>query len=221
MATLVLLRHGESTANQEGVYTGWNDVPLTDKGRRQAEEAGHILAATNFTPSQVHTSVLIRAITTANIVMNVCGFLYLPLFKSWRLNERHYGALRGLNKEDTKIVFGQQQVRYWRRGFTSLPPLLGSDNHDRRYKTLDPSLLPRSESLQDTQRRVLSYYFAKIAPQLRRGRDQLVVAHGSSIRVLIKYLEDISDGGLNQIVVPNAKPIIYRMDDQLKIIDKS
>lgn len=221
MVKLVLVRHGESVANAANVYTGWNDVPLTKKGERQAREAGKLInQIPDFYPTHIHTSVLSRAITTANIVAAVCHFLYLPITKTWRLNERHYGALRGLNKDISRKVFGAQQVLEWRRGFDSIPPKQGSPIIDRRYRLFDQHLMPRAESLHQTQLRLMPYYHDHVASRLLRGEDQLIVAHGSSLRALIKKLEKINDHDIVKLEVPNAEPIIYTMDDQLNIIAK-
>lgn len=221
MAKLALLRHGESEANAANVYTGWNDVPLTDKGRAQAKAAGEKLALLpGFYPTHIHTSVLSRAIETANIVAETCGFLWLPMTKTWRLNERHYGALRGLNKDVSRKVFGKEQVLEWRRGFDAVPPAQGSPTIDRRYRYVDPKLLPRAESLHQTQLRLLPYYEDEVASRLRQGEDQLIVAHGSSLRALIKYLEQINNVDILKLEVPNAKAIVYDFDHELRIINK-
>lgn len=221
MAKLALLRHGESEANAANVYTGWNDVPLTDKGRAQARAAGEKLAQLpDFQPTRIHTSVLSRAIETANIVAEICGFLWLPMTKTWRLNERHYGALRGLNKDVSRKVFGKEQVLEWRRGFDAVPPAQGSPTIDRRYRYVDPKLLPRAESLHQTQLRLLPYYEDEVASRLRQGEDQLIVAHGSSLRALIKYLEQINNVDILKLEVPNAKAIVYDFDHELRIINK-
>ena len=221
MAKLALLRHGESEANAANVYTGWNDVPLTDKGRAQAKAAGEKLALLpGFYPTHIHTSVLSQAIETANIVAETCGFLWLPMTKTWRLNERHYGALRGLNKDVSRKVFGKEQVLEWRRGFDAVPPAQGSPTIDRRYKYVDPRLLPRAESLHQTQLRLLPYYEDEVASRLRQGEDQLIVAHGSSLRALIKYLEQINNVDILKLEVPNAKAIVYDFDHDLRIVNK-
>ncbi|WP_279036326.1 2,3-bisphosphoglycerate-dependent phosphoglycerate mutase [Lactobacillus intestinalis] len=221
MVKLVLVRHGESIANAANVYTGWNDVPLTEKGREQAKMAGErIRQLADFYPTHIHTSVLSRAIVTANIVSDVCDFLYLPITKTWRLNERHYGALRGLNKDVSRKVFGKDQVLEWRRGFYSIPPKQGSPMIDRRYKLCDQHLMPRAESLYQTQLRLMPYYYDKIASRMLRGEDQIIVAHGSSLRALIKKIENINDHDIVNLEVPNAEPIVYTMDTQLNIIDK-
>lgn len=221
MVKLVLVRHGESVANAANVYTGWNDVPLTKKGKEQAKNAGKLInKISDFYPTHIHTSVLSRAITTANIVADVCNFLYLPITKTWRLNERHYGALRGLNKDISRKVFGAQQVLEWRRGFDSIPPKQGSPIIDRRYRLCDQHLMPRSESLHQTQLRLMPYYYDEVASRLLNGEDQLIVAHGSSLRALIKKLENINNHDIVKLEVPNAEPIIYTMDDQLNIVKK-
>lgn len=221
MVKLALLRHGESQANAANVYTGWNDVPLTDKGREQARAAGEKLGAiADFFPSLIHTSVLSRAIETANIAAEAAGFLAVPINKTWRLNERHYGALRGLNKDVSRKIFGKEQVLEWRRGFDAVPPAQGSPTIDRRYRLVDPHLLPRAESLHQTQLRLLPYYEDEVASRLRQGQDQLIVAHGSSLRALIKYLENINNVEILKLEVPNAQAIVYTFDQDLNIVDK-
>lgn len=221
MVKLVLVRHGESTANASNVFTGWNDVPLTDQGIFQAKEAGNLIAQlTDFYPTHIHTSLLSRAIVTANIVAECCNLLYLPITKTWRLNERHYGALRGLNKVHARDVYGIDQILRWRRGFDEVPPKLAKPMQDRRYQNLDPKLIPRAESLHQTQARLMPYYYAEIASRLLNGEDQLVVAHGSSLRALIKKLEKIDNQEIIHLEVPNAEPIVYTMDQHLNILDK-
>lgn len=221
MVKLVLVRHGESLANAQNVYTGWNDVALTDKGKKQAKQAGELIQTiSNFYPTRIHTSVLSRAIVTANIIADTCHFLYLPMNKTWRLNERHYGALRGLNKDVSRQVFGQEQVLLWRRSFDSVPPAQGSPIIDRRYAKFDQRLMPRAESLHQTQERLMPYYYDHVANHLLMNEDQLIVAHGSSLRALIKKIENINDHDIVKLEVPNAQPIVYTMDDNLTIIDK-
>lgn len=220
MVKLVLVRHGESLANAANVYTGWNDVPLSNKGIMQAKMAGHLIKEIPFTPTHIHTSVLSRAIVTANIIADVCNFLDLPITKTWRLNERHYGALRGINKDVSRKVFGVKQVLKWRRGFDAVPPMQGSPAIDRRYALCDPKLMPRSESLHQTQNRLMPYYYDHIASRLLKNQDQLIVAHGSSLRALIKKIENISNEDIVKLEVPNAEPIIYEFDSQLNIINK-
>lgn len=221
MVKLVLVRHGESLANSANVYTGWNDVALSSKGIQQAKKAGkQVSQIVDFNPTHIHTSVLSRAIVTANIIADVSNFLYLPMTKTWRLNERHYGALRGINKDTSRIIYGKKKVREWRRGFDSMPPLLNEPFHDRRYKNIDINCVPVGESLHQTQNRLMPYYYENIASQLLQGHDQLVVAHGSSLRALIKKLEKINNQEIINLEVPNAEPIVYTLNCQLDIIDK-
>ncbi|MDF7639393.1 2,3-diphosphoglycerate-dependent phosphoglycerate mutase [Lactobacillus sp. ESL0791] len=221
MVKLVLLRHGQSAANASNTYTGWNDVPLTAAGKEQAQRAGNLVKQIpDFLPTHIHTSVLSRAIITANIVADVCNFLYLPLTKTWRLNERNYGKLRGLNKDLSRKIYGADQVLEWRRGFYAIPPKPDKPLTNRRYRRCDPRFVPQAESLYQTQQRVLPYYHAHVTTHLLRGEDQLIVAHGSSLRALIKKLEEINDQDIIKLEVPNAEPIVYTMDSQLRIVDK-
>ncbi len=218
MPKLVLVRHGQSTANQKNIYTGWNDVPLSELGVEQAIEAGQKLAELeDFNPTMIHTSVLTRAIKTANIIAEQCDFLDLPMNKTWRLNERHYGALRGVNKDITRKIFGDEQVLKWRRSYDAVPPKLGAPITDRRYENLDRILLPQAESLHMASSRILPYYNDSVAPRLRRGEDQLIVAHGSSLRAIVKYFESISNADILHVEVPNAKPIVYDLNHDLSI----
>ncbi|BDR60850.1 2,3-bisphosphoglycerate-dependent phosphoglycerate mutase [Lactobacillus xylocopicola] len=220
MPKLVLIRHGESIANFSNVYTGWNDVELTARGIRQAQTAGELIAGlSDFEPTCIHTSVLKRAIMTANIVAAASDFLYVPIMKTWRLNERHYGKLRGLNKEASRVIFGEEQVLEWRRGFYAIPPA-GEPVSGRAYHNYDMPSLPRAESLYQTQQRLLPYYQDCVANRLLQGEDQLIVAHGSSLRALIKKLEKISDTAIVQVEVPNAEPLVYTMDQQLRLVNR-
>lgn len=220
MVKLVLLRHGESTANFANVYTGWNNVKLTAKGRLQAQNAGKLIRQIpDYHPTHIHTSVLQRAIITANIVAEICHFLYLPLTKTWRLNERHYGKLRGINKTVSRDIFGEQQVRKWRRGFYEIPPA-GKKVIAPVYANCDRRRLPRAESLYQTQKRLMPYYYDQVASRLLKGEDQLIVAHGSSLRALIKKLEYIDDYDIVKLEVPNAQPIIYTLNEHLLITKK-
>lgn len=220
MVKLVLIRHGQSLANQENVYTGWSDSPLTKAGIKEAKYAGQILKKEPLALTKVHTSCLTRAIKTADIVLEELGQPYLPLTKTWRLNERHYGALRGLNKDYTRKLYGQKQVALWRRSFEAVPPKLDHLESERRYQRYPASIVPRAESLAQASRRIIPYWVDQIAPELLRNKDQLVVAHGSTLRALIKYLEQISDTGIDGVEVGNATPIIYELDEQLQIITK-
>lgn len=221
MAKLVLIRHGESTANRDNVYTGWSDVPLTERGIQQAHEAGKLLAKAGINFTAVHTSMLQRAIVTANIVVDELGQSWLPITKTWRLNERHYGALRGQNKDVTRQIYGKHQVALWRRSFDAVPPLLNQADHDRRYRMYGILHESLGESLHMAYDRLLPYWVDQIAPRLIQGENQLVVAHGSSLRALIKYLEQISDQGIDGVEVENGEPIVYEMDHHLNIVQKT
>lgn len=220
MAQLVLLRHGQSQANQDNVYTGWSDVPLTTHGATEARQAGKCLAGYHFNFTAVHTSVLQRAIITANIVMAELDISDLPLYKTWRLNERHYGALRGQNKAVTRKLFGPKQVALWRRSYRTVPPKLAHSDHDRRYTRLGYEFEPLAESLEMALARLVPYWVDHVGPQLIDGHDQLIVAHGSTIRALIKYLEGISDQDIDKVEVANGQPIVYTLDRRLQIKDK-
>lgn len=221
MVKLVLVRHGESIANAENIFTGWNDIGLSKRGIDEAKMAGELIKEMpDFAPIHIHTSLLSRAIMTANIISEVNDFLYLPITKTWRLNERHYGALRGINKDKAREIFGVEQIKNWRRGFDEVPPLAKDSLNDRRYDMIDPQILPKAESLHQTQKRLMPYYHEHVASQLIQGKDQLIVAHGSSLRALIKKLESIDNHDIVNLEVPNAEPIVYTMNSELKIIDK-
>lgn len=222
MVELVIIRHGESTANRDDLYTGWTDVPLTPLGVKQAHEAGQMLAATGLGFTDVHTSVLQRAIMTTHIVLAESNQLWLPEHKSWRLNERHYGALRGRNKTQTKAEYGADQVALWRRSYDEVPPLLPKPEHvnDRRYSHLPVTALTRGESLKMASARLMPYWIDQVAPRLLAGQNQLIVAHGSTLRALIKYLDRVSDADISKVEVPNAQPIRYTFDRELQVINK-
>lgn len=221
MVKLILVRHGQSVANERNEYTGWSDVALTAKGRRQAQHAGQLLKKHQLTFAQVHTSVLKRAILTAYLIQEQCAALATPIYKSWRLNERHYGALRGLNKDFTRQKFGAQQVALWRRSFDSVPPLLPvEDTSQRVYQGWPRDILPRAESLKMALERTVPYFQEVIGPKLKAGHNQLIVAHGSTLRALIKYLEQISDQAIDGVEVGNCEPIVYQLDAQLQITSK-
>ncbi|ANK59073.1 2,3-bisphosphoglycerate-dependent phosphoglycerate mutase [Loigolactobacillus backii] len=220
MVKLMLLRHGESTANRENVYTGWSDVPLTAQGIQEAHQAGQLIRRTGLSFSAVHTSYLKRAIITANIVMDELDQSYLPIYKTWRLNERHYGALRGQNKEATRQEYGVEQVAKWRRSYTTVPPKLTQPDFERRYTRLGYDFEPRAESLQMALQRLVPYWLDQIGPRLIDHKNQLIVAHGSTLRALIKYLENISDQGIDGVEVANGQPILYTLRSDLSIQDK-
>jgi 2,3-bisphosphoglycerate-dependent phosphoglycerate mutase len=217
--TLVIMRHGESQANRDNIFTGWSDVSLTDKGISQAHSAGKVIAKSKLAFNDVHTSFLKRAIMTTNIVLDEIGQNFIPEHKSWRLNERHYGGLRGKNKLKVKEQVGAKQLKIWRRSFTVVPPLLTKRDEDPRYDRYGVQI-PLGESLEMAQQRLIPYWIDQIAPRLLDGQNQLIVAHGSTLRALIKFLENISDEDIPNVEVPNGKPIRYDFDDQLNIINK-
>src|SRR6187549_2074212 len=207
MTRLVLLRHGESTWNKENRFTGWTDVDLTDKGREEAREAGRLMAAEGFTFDVAYTSVLTRAIRTLWIALDEMKLLWLDTHKSWRLNERHYGALQGLNKAETAARHGDEQVKIWRRSYDIPPPPLGADDprhpsHDARHAAVPPSALPLTESLKDTVARFLPAWHEKIAPAVQSGQRVLVTAHGNSLRALVKYLDRVGDAEIVALNIP-------------------
>jgi len=221
MHRLVLIRHGESVWNKANLFTGWTDVDLSDRGIDEAIEAGRLLLAHDFDFDLCFTSVLKRAIKTLYIALEEMDRLWLPVEKSWRLNERHYGALQGLDKAQTAQKYGDEQVHVWRRSYATQPPPLEEDDerhprHDPRYRDLEPETLPRTECLKDTVERVLPYWHEHIAPEIRRGRRIVVSAHGNSLRGLVKYLDGISDDDIPGLEIPTGRPLIYELDDDLK-----
>lgn len=223
MFKLVLLRHGESTWNKENRFTGWTDVDLTDKGREEAKNAGQLLKAGGYAFDIVFTSLLKRAIRTSNIALDELDQLWLPVERSWRLNERHYGALQGLNKAETAARHGEEQVKIWRRAYAIAPPPLdvNDERHpsrDPRYKDLSPSELPRTESLKDTVARFLPYWHGSIAPKITAGKRVLIAAHGNSLRALVKFLDDISDDEIVELNIPTGIPLVYELDAHLRPI---
>lgn len=221
MHTLVLLRHGESTWNKENRFTGWTDVDLTEKGREEAKVAGQLLKAGGFGFDVVFTSVLKRAIRTAFIAQDELDALWLPVERSWRLNERHYGALQGLNKAETAAKHGEEQVKIWRRAYAIAPPPLAPDDprhpsHDPRYKDLPPADVPLTESLKDTVARFLPYWHESIAPRIAAGQRVLIAAHGNSLRALVKFLDHVSDDEIVELNIPTGIPLVYELDVVLK-----
>jgi 2,3-bisphosphoglycerate-dependent phosphoglycerate mutase len=219
--TLVLLRHGESTWNKENRFTGWTDVDLSEGGVAEAREAGRLLREGGFEFDLTFTSVLRRAIRTLWITLDELDRMWLPIEHSWRLNERHYGALQGLNKAETAQRFGEEQVRIWRRSYDVPPPALDLDDErhpsrDPRYAGVDPGLLPRSESLKDTVGRFMPLWQETIAPTIRSGRRVLIAAHGNSLRALVKYLDDVSDEAIVGLNIPTGVPLVYELDDDLR-----
>jgi 2,3-bisphosphoglycerate-dependent phosphoglycerate mutase len=223
MHKVVLLRHGESLWNKENRFTGWKDVDLSPQGLAEATEAGRLMKAAGFTFDLAFTSVLKRAIKTLNIALEEMDQLWIPVTKHWRLNERHYGALQGLNKAETAAKHGEAQVKIWRRSYDIPPPPLTPDDdryagRDPRYKDLAPSEIPASESLKDTVARFLPYWHETIAPTIRSGRRVLIAAHGNSLRALVKYLDDVGDQEIVELNIPTGIPLVYELDDDLKPI---
>jgi 2,3-bisphosphoglycerate-dependent phosphoglycerate mutase len=221
---IVFLRHGESLWNREGKFTGWTDVDLSEQGIAEARQAGHLLRAAGFTFDQAHTSVLRRAIQTLWIALEELDQMWIPVYRTWRLNERHYGALQGLNKKETAKEFGEKQVHQWRRSYSIFPPALAWDDErhprfDPRYAQLAENELPASESLKATLERVMPYWHETIIPQLQAGQKLLIAAHGNSLRALVKYLDDISDEDIPGLNIPTGYPLVYELDDQLKAIE--
>lgn len=221
MHKLVLMRHGESQWNKENRFTGWADVDLTEEGRSQAYKAGELLKKHGFEFDQAFSSVLKRAIRTLWIALDAMDTMYLPVTKSWRLNERHYGALQGLNKAETAQKYGEEQVLIWRRAYATAPEPMPLDDKrhprfDPRYSNLDPALLPATECLQDAVARVVPFWQQTIAPAIKSGQRVLISAHGNSLRALIKYLDDVSEEDIVGINVPTGQPLVYELDDNLK-----
>jgi len=218
MGTLVLLRHGESEWNSKGLFTGWVDVGLAEKGRQEAAAAGRMLVDSGLRPGVVHTSLLTRAISTANGALEAAGLGWLPVSRSWRLNERHYGALQGKDKAQTREEFGDEQFMTWRRSYDVPPPPIADDDplsqaSDPRYASLPPELRPRTECLRDVVDRLLPYWYDAIVPDLAAGRTVLVVAHGNSLRALVKHLDKISDATIAELNIPTGIPLRYDLDD--------
>lgn len=223
MHKLVLLRHGESTWNKENRFTGWTDVDLSEKGLEEAKNAGQILKQNGFIFDVAFTSVLKRAIRTLWMALSEMDLMWLPIHNSWRLNERHYGALQGLNKAETAAKYGEEQVHVWRRSYDIQPPALESTDprfpgHDPRYRNLTDQELPRTECLKDTVARFLPYWHETIAPAIQSGQRVIIAAHGNSLRALVKYLDHISDADIIGMNIPTGMPLVYELDDRLKPI---
>jgi 2,3-bisphosphoglycerate-dependent phosphoglycerate mutase len=221
MKKLVMLRHGESAWNQENRFTGWKDVNLTARGEEEARAAGRLLKAEGYDFDVCFTSVLTRAIRTLNLALEEMDRLWLPVEKDWRLNERHYGDLQGLNKAETAKKFGDEQVLVWRRSYDIPPPAMPEGDprdvaKDRRYAGLKPGQFPRTECLKDTVARVVPCWIERIAPRVEKGERVLVAAHGNSLRALIKYFDDMSEEAIVNENVPTAVPLVYELDDQLR-----
>ncbi len=219
-----MIRHGESTWNRENRFTGWTDVPLNEAGIAEAHEAARLLTAEGMSFDVAHTSVLKRAIHTLDIVLADMDLSWIPVRKHWRLNERHYGALQGLNKAETAREHGEEQVHVWRRSYDVSPPPLDVDDdrhprHDPRYRWMPPDLLPATECLADVVDRMLPYWHDAVVPDLRRGDRVLIAAHGNSLRALVKHLDGISDADIPALNIPTGVPLVYRLDDDLQPVD--
>ena len=225
MLRLVLLRHGESTWNKENRFTGWTDVDLSDKGREEAREAGRLMSAEKYEFDVAYTSVLKRAIRTLWIAVDELDMMWIPVYRSWRLNERHYGGLQGLNKAETAAKYGDDQVKIWRRSYDTPPPPLTYEDprhpsHDRRYADLKRAEIPLTESLKDTVARFLPHWHEVIAPDIKAGKRVLIVAHANSLRALVKYLENIPDDKIVELNIPTGIPLIYSLNEDLKPLTK-
>ena len=224
-ATLVLLRHGQSQWNLENRFTGWWDVGLSDAGKREAVSAGALLAEAGLAIDEAHTSVLTRAIKTLHLALEELGRLWVPVQRHWRLNERHYGALTGLDKAETKERYGEEQFMAWRRSYATPPPPMPEGHEfdvrsDPRYDALPPDVVPATECLADVVVRMLPYWYDAIAPSLRAGRTVLVAAHGNSLRALIKHLESISDDDITELEIPTGVPLVYELDAGMTVLSK-
>lgn len=223
MHKLVLVRHGQSTWNLENRFTGMTDVDLTDLGKAEAADAGKLLKEAGFDFDIAYTSVLKRAIKTLNIIQDVMNLDWLPVVRAWELNERHYGALQGLNKAEVAKEYGDDQVKVWRRSYDVPPPALESTDKrhprfDRRYASLAPEQLPATESLKITLDRVLPYWNSTLAPKIKSGQRMMIVAHGNSIRALVKYLDNVSEADITELNIPTGLPLVYELDANLKAI---
>ena len=224
MSTLILLRHGESTWNLENRFTGWHDVDLSEKGVIEAHRGGEQLAAAGLLPDVLHTSVLKRAIRTAELALHVCGRHWVPVRRSWRLNERHYGDLQGKNKAETMAAFGEEQFLIWRRSYDVPPPPVAHDSphhpsSDPRYGELPPDVLPATECLADVLVRMLPYWADAIVPDLRAGRKTLVAAHGNSLRALVMHLDGLTREEVVELNIPTGMPLRYELDDTLRVTE--
>jgi 2,3-bisphosphoglycerate-dependent phosphoglycerate mutase len=225
MIKLVLLRHGQSVWNRENRFTGWHDVDLTEQGRAEALRAGRQLAEKGYRFDVAFTSVLKRAIRTLWITLDEMDLMWIPVHRDWRLNERHYGALQGLNKAQTADRYGDEQVLVWRRSYDTRPPALAADDErhparDPRYAALDRCELPLAECLKDTVTRFLPYWHQSIVPQVRSGKRVLIAAHGNSLRALVKYLDDVSAEDIVGLNIPTGMPLVYELDDDLKPLER-
>jgi 2,3-bisphosphoglycerate-dependent phosphoglycerate mutase len=225
VATLILLRHGQSVWNREDLFTGWTDVDLSDLGEEEARRAGRALREARLPPTVVHTSLLTRAIRTADLALEELGALWIPVRRSWRLNERHYGDLQGRNKAETKATYGDEQFTLWRRSYATPPPPLPAGDErqstgDPRYASLTTDIIPATECLADVVARMLPYWYDGIVPDLRAGHVVLVAAHGNSLRALRKHLDGISDDDIVGLEIPTGVPTVYELDADLRAVDR-
>jgi 2,3-bisphosphoglycerate-dependent phosphoglycerate mutase len=221
MSTLVLLRHGQSDWNRKNLFTGWVDVDLSEAGVQEAVRGGTLLRDAGVLPDVVHTSLLTRAIRTATLSLEESGRLWVPVRRSWRLNERHYGALQGLNKAETKDKYGDEQFQQWRRSYDTPPPPIEPNQPsgvDERYAELAPDVIPLTECLKDVLERMLPYWYDAIVPDLFAGRTTLVAAHGNSLRALVKHLDGISDADIAELNIPTGIPLRYELDEDLRVL---
>ena len=221
MYKIVLVRHGESAWNKENRFTGWTDVPLSEKGLAEAKAAGQLLKKEGFVFDKAYTSVLKRAIKTLWCVLEEIDLMWIPIEHSWRLNERHYGALQGLNKAETAAKFGDAQVKIWRRSYGTRPPMLEKNDErypggDPRYQDVAPADVPAGECLKDTVARVLPYWNDVIVPDIRAGKKLIIAAHGNSLRALVKYLDNVSEGDITELNIPTGVPLVYELDDDMR-----
>jgi len=220
---LVLVRHGESSWNKENKFTGWTDVDLSEKGRHEAGDAGEVLKAQGYTFDVAYTSVLKRAIRTLWIILDIMDLMWIPVHRSWRLNERHYGGLQGLNKSETARKYGEEKVLIWRRSYDICPPVLEKTDerypgNDSRYKDLNETELPVTESLESTVKRFLPYWKDTIVPQIKDAKKVMIAAHGNSLRALVKHLDNVSEDEIIKLNIPTGIPLVYELDEQLKPI---
>ncbi|HEV2348262.1 MAG TPA: 2,3-diphosphoglycerate-dependent phosphoglycerate mutase [Terriglobia bacterium] len=225
MHKVVLLRHGESVWNKENLFTGWTDVDLSEKGRDEAKEAGRVLKEQGYVFDVAYTSLLKRAIRTLWIALDEMELMWIPVIRDWRLNERHYGALQGLNKAETAAQYGEQQVKIWRRSYDIPPPALEESDprfpgHDPRYRGISKAQLPLTECLKDTVARFLPAWHEAIAPAVARGQRALITAHGNSLRALVKYLDDIPESQIVELNIPTGMPLVYELDANLRPITR-
>lgn len=220
MYTVVLLRHGQSEWNEKDLFSGWSDIGLTERGINEAKEAGRRLQEAGFGFDEVHTNLLKRSIKTTWLVLEELDLMWVPIVPTWRLNERHYGALQGLNKKETAATYSEEQVIAWRRSFDAQPPALTVEDprfpgHDPRYKHIEMSELPLTESLKDCLHRALPHWIDNIAPKIMEGKQILISASGNSLRAIVKHLDDLSDEEITQVTIPTGIPLIYELDEQL------